>query len=902
MDVIYLFDPQLRVIQILRDGVRELVHSEHIYALSAKLPPRAKLAVGYGVGFLCADDRFRIFEVDSFDTVDPDKAVIVSATDWAVRDLMDIVVQDLRPTNMSPGAAVAHLINGTGWTLGTVTAGGTGSMRAYYQPLWDALVDLENQFDARVYPYYQFTDGQIVGKKVDVLSPVGVNRGRFFESGEDASGVTVTVSGQIKTALYGRGMGVAIEGDEDTGTSYGRRLTFADVVWSKANGDPADKPEGQEWVGDPDLLPLYGRQGQHRYGVVVFEDETDAATLLARTWEALRDAGKPQITAAATVRDMEMTPGYDHKAIRLWDIVTIRPRTYPRDIVAQIVGIDRDYIQPQNTALTIGNAALTSGNLYAQLSGQLSDYASKANVWDRANAFGIDGAMDVMNNQITSTVGHWYTDKETGAIMLVSADDTLAMRLTGAGWQIASGKVGGQWQWRTAATGSGIVADEITTGTLRAALVTILGNANFFWDAANIICQDPENPNRQIRFGNYNGQSYGVALTQDGGATWQTAIDFDGASVASALKTDYIQIANDLVKISSGGRVDIQTDNFALKNSDGNNLLSVTAANAATGDPGGQIELGEDGFPVKFAPSFVLPPENGGTGYNFGQTHRLSTVPMDSFGADGDLAVYYNGSSYQFGDIVPTLGGRTDSAFGVARTWNSQAGAGGYGEVGNNSPANLTLCGCFWDFRTPANVNLRAVTVRFRTTKIINGQWRGWNVQNPLTVALYQGINSTAPMATAQFVPPGAETEQAVSLEPQSSLQANAVYQIAIYDPSDALNKSRAFVVLSGVLIPGQTGEATEGLYVKSNGAWASLLAGFKIRAGTVTASSAGAGITYDGFDDVPYIVATYAKTGKSWSGDSGVIKIYNKTNTGATIEIGGEYAARDVDWIAVGH
>ena len=59
--------------------------------------------------------------------------------------------------------------------------------------------------------------------------------------------------------------------------------------------------------------------------------------------------------------------------------------------------------------------------------------------------------------------------------MLVSSDGNMAMRLTGAGWQIASSKSGGEWVWRTAATGSGIVADQITSGKIDAGKVTVGG-------------------------------------------------------------------------------------------------------------------------------------------------------------------------------------------------------------------------------------------------------------------------------------------------------------------------------------------------------------------------------------------------------------------------------------------
>ena len=40
--------------------------------------------------------------------------------------------------------------------------------------------------------------------------------------------------------------------------TYGRRITFADVVWTKKDGNPVDKPAGQEYLIDPEATALYG--------------------------------------------------------------------------------------------------------------------------------------------------------------------------------------------------------------------------------------------------------------------------------------------------------------------------------------------------------------------------------------------------------------------------------------------------------------------------------------------------------------------------------------------------------------------------------------------------------------------------------------------------------------------
>lgn len=476
MDVIelFIFDRDINVIGTATPI--ELQHTEEARTLFAQIPGDVAFDDGYSVGFWCIDSRFRIFEVSDWQLTEPEGYIQINAIDKTVRELMDDPITDLRPRDTTIDNAVSRLIAGTQYTLGVVSCTNTGSMTAYYVSVWDALQTAQEAFDCVLVPYFEFNGGQITARKIDILSRLGNNRGRVFELGDDLAGVRVKYDdSQIKTALYGRGRGVEIESDTAEDPTFGRRLTFADVEWSTASGDPVDKPSGQEWVGDPDALDKFGRDGRHRFGFLVFENEEDPEKLLQETWDALQELVVPRITIEATVMDTERAMGRSHEAVRLGDDVLIRMEKKGIDIEASVVGVVRDYIRPEETKLTIGNAAITAGGIMKKVQQTLDNYAGKSAVWDRANAFDLQGAMDVMNNQILSTSGGWYTDPDTGAIMLVSEDGTKAMRLTGAGWQIAPNKTGDAWNWRTAATGSGIVADQITTGTLNAGLVTVGG-------------------------------------------------------------------------------------------------------------------------------------------------------------------------------------------------------------------------------------------------------------------------------------------------------------------------------------------------------------------------------------------------------------------------------------------
>lgn len=548
MQTIYCFDKDSQLKFTCPEPL-SFLHEEHTFGLRGSFLDEVlggmpalygKLHEGDRLGFLDIDGHFRLFEIDKLEWAQPESTCTFFATDLAVRELADIVIRDLRPTNVQAGMAVTHLLSGTDWSLGNTVTTGQHSFRCYYESAWSGLMKLREAFGVEIIPYFVFTNSKITGRKIDVRARYGEQRGRVFDLTRDLNRVQLTVdTSGIKTALYGRGKGEEIVHDTDQGkdSAYGRRITFKDVVWTRASGDPADKPAGQEWVGDSEALSVLSRDGNHRFDVAIFEDVTEPELLLDLTWRRLQEMKKPSVSVTASVQDMEALWGYAYDAVRLGDDVTLRVPVWQADITARVIQLERDYVHPEQTKLVIGDASKTTSGIVSSLQKNVSGMKDRSDVWDRSEAFDkegtlptdhLKGAIDTVNNQLLSTLSNWTTDPTDGSLIFTSTDGLSAMRLSGAGWQIADGKVGGVWNWRTAGDGKGIVADQVTTGTLQANLVKILGTERFFWDASNIHIIDPDDMDRQIRIGMYDGSNYGIAVTQDGGVTWQHAISFDG--------------------------------------------------------------------------------------------------------------------------------------------------------------------------------------------------------------------------------------------------------------------------------------------------------------------------------------------------------------------------------------
>lgn len=340
---VYLFDTHRRVRQVLPD-VYELVHDEAQWRLTAQIPLLAGAQPGEYLGFTCVDGAFRLFGIDEAEDDERSGVTAIDATDAAVWDLTGVIVKSVKLEDAGAAEAFSAILSGTGCALGTVTATGrTGDIDIYYQSAWKALQNTRATYDARLVMRYGIADNAITGMSLDVLAKESVFRGRFFDTAVDAESAYLTRSGRPVTVLYGLGNSVST-GDNP------QKLTFADVVWSKAGGDPADKPAGQDWIGDAEAMAIYGRVED----VYTNQYQDDPAKLLRETWEQLKKVCKPIATATATVQDMEFVPGYEHQQVRLWDTVAIVRRDGTA-LESTVTGIERDYVHPWLTKLRTGD-------------------------------------------------------------------------------------------------------------------------------------------------------------------------------------------------------------------------------------------------------------------------------------------------------------------------------------------------------------------------------------------------------------------------------------------------------------------------------------------------------------------------------------------------------------------
>ena len=349
VDALYLLDSRRSIRRVIVFGVYELIHDEASHELDAEIDVKYCAEPGEYLGFFDIDHHFRLFAIDKADDDDKRGVTVITATDSAVAQLAHSIVPEARMEAATAQQAAEAVLAGSGFALGLVTLKEeTSPLSLYMTNRWKALRDIAVQYQVRVTPYYEIVDGEIAGRRVDVTERTSEYRGILFEGASGTSQIYVTRSGIPITRMYGYGKAT---GEEDPPTC----VTFADVVWSRANGDPADKPAGQAYIDDPDAgsADVWEDAYNDKY-------EEDPEKLLESTWAELEKRRRPKVSGTATAADLEDIPGHEHRIVRLHDKVVVRTKR-GEDVEAAVIGIKRNYLRPGLTKITVGEETDDSG-------------------------------------------------------------------------------------------------------------------------------------------------------------------------------------------------------------------------------------------------------------------------------------------------------------------------------------------------------------------------------------------------------------------------------------------------------------------------------------------------------------------------------------------------------------
>ncbi|MDN5960925.1 MAG: phage tail tip lysozyme [Lactococcus lactis] len=226
---------------------------------------------------------------------DEDNLLSSEAINFAVDELDNFIIKDIRPKNRSFSYVINQLLSDSGcdWVLGVCEPIKTVSSTFYYTSMREAIKALQ-ELGAEFTFSIEITGNKIAKKIIHCYNQIGKITNKRFEYGEEVLKIVHQQDRtNIVTALIGRGKG------EEVGDGYGRRLEFSDVEWRKSNGKPLDKPKGQNWIEYPEMTKEYGIPSNGkmlpRKTVVVFDDVEDASELLQKTYDQLAYYCRPLV-------------------------------------------------------------------------------------------------------------------------------------------------------------------------------------------------------------------------------------------------------------------------------------------------------------------------------------------------------------------------------------------------------------------------------------------------------------------------------------------------------------------------------------------------------------------------------------------------------------------------------
>ena len=312
--MIYLFNQMEELIDVIDEAsLEEFTHTIELNQFdraSFEIPIDYKPEIIKEAQFFGFQSRDRAFCLFRISGKSGDIGLTIQGIDRAESDLHSFIIENKRPGGTAD-QVLSGILEGTGYQLGNVDGlTRTGRLSFYYISVRQALVKIIESYACEFKVRYTFVENKIIGRYIDLNQRFGHVTGHQFEYGTNILNVTYEESSDdVVTALIGRGKGEQSTDDNGEATGgYGRRIQFKDVVWSVANGDPVDKPAGQNYVTNETARNIYGlhQDGviKHRFGVYTNEDIEDPTELLKATYKELQRLSVPIVTFKANLLDL----------------------------------------------------------------------------------------------------------------------------------------------------------------------------------------------------------------------------------------------------------------------------------------------------------------------------------------------------------------------------------------------------------------------------------------------------------------------------------------------------------------------------------------------------------------------------------------------------------------------
>lgn len=346
------------------------------------------------------------------------------------------------------------------WSVGTSDISGSYYMQRTDTTLKDALMAWAQRVGGEIDAEVTIGNDGTISRQVSIYSRMGQDRGLVLYDDREITDITKKIpQGDIYTAAFGYGN--YLEGEDENGSVP--RVSFENVEWSVANGDPVDKPLGQKYVSlGQNVIDSFGQWvGDHfvdRMTSIDF-DTDDPATLLQRTYDAL--VAQIADPASYTVKAADFASlGIETDDIGFGDSVGVVSRAMSLKFKTRCVGKRTDYLNPANTTFEFN----TRPQQVVSAISSISNTATQAERIASESYYG--GVLTRWNNEVNADQAYLYADPINGVNTYNASDPSQATKVTsikGGSIRIANSREAGLWKWSTVLTGDGLVIDQLTT-------------------------------------------------------------------------------------------------------------------------------------------------------------------------------------------------------------------------------------------------------------------------------------------------------------------------------------------------------------------------------------------------------------------------------------------------------
>lgn len=280
-----------------------------------------------------------------------------------IEELRKTPVFDKRPNNMRAEAVINDLLQNTNWRARFVAETINRSTNFYYISVFDALKKICKVWGLEMQFFVEMNGNGIGARYIDFKKRIGEATGKRVVYGHNALEILKEIERtNIYTALVGRGKGEQVSSAEASGKTadgYGRKITFENVVWSKAKGDPLDKPLGQRYLEIPEMTRRYGIKNadgtmRAKIGFVDFNEEENPNELIKLTYQALVNASRPQLTLK--------TSSVYLKGVKIGDTIRVVRHDKKLDYDTRVFEITFNRLNNQSSDIKLGDQISESAN------------------------------------------------------------------------------------------------------------------------------------------------------------------------------------------------------------------------------------------------------------------------------------------------------------------------------------------------------------------------------------------------------------------------------------------------------------------------------------------------------------------------------------------------------------